>query len=93
MSFPLFLIQFCCCIALLIFYLQSCDRIRQSASSSQDRVFVVETMGGKCGYLATMAGIAAAADAAYIREEPFGVYELQVDRSIQFNIIYSIQYH
>lgn len=60
------------------FHAQACDRIRQSASSSQDRVFVVETMGGKCGYLATMAGIAAAADAAYIREEPFGVYELQV---------------
>eukprot|EP00794_Sanderia_malayensis_P011777 gene11777-12996_t len=59
--------------------IEACDRIRQSASSSQDRVFVVETMGGKCGYLATMGGIAAAADAAYIREEPFGIDELQSD--------------
>jgi len=67
---------------------ESCDRIRQSASSSQDRVFVVETMGGKCGYLATMAGIAAAADAAYIREEPFGVYELQADCN---HLIYKFQ--
>lgn len=48
-------------------------------------MFVVETMGGKCGYLATMAGIAAAADAAYIREEPFGVYELQVSKAIHSN--------
>ena len=73
---------------------QSCDRIRQSASSSQDRVFVVETMGGKCGYLATMAGIAAAADAAYIREEPFGVYELQVNKMIHISsLIQSVLGH
>lgn len=44
-------------------------------------------MGGKCGYLATMAGIAAAADAAYIREVPFGVDELQVNQ-FQFQSIY-----
>eukprot|EP00795_Rhopilema_esculentum_P008053 gene8053-13967_t len=67
---------------------ESCDRIRQSASSSQDRVFVVETMGGRCGYLATMAGIAAAADAAYIREEPFGVYELLADAN---HLMYKFQ--
>eukprot|EP00112_Aurelia_sp_Birch-Aquarium-sp1_P005498 Seg1624.4 transcript_id=Seg1624.4/GoldUCD/mRNA.D3Y31 product="ATP-dependent 6-phosphofructokinase liver type" protein_id=Seg1624.4/GoldUCD/D3Y31 len=36
-------------------------------------------MGGKCGYLATMAGIAVGADAAYIREEPFGIDQLQED--------------
>ncbi len=39
-------------------------------------------MGGKCGYLATMGGIAASADAAYIREEPFGIDELQVTSSL-----------
>lgn len=35
---------------------QSCDQLRQSASSSTQRAFVVEVMGGKSGYLATMAG-------------------------------------
>lgn len=28
-----------------------CDRIRQSAQGTKRRVFVVETMGGYCGYL------------------------------------------
>ncbi|KAL3237255.1 hypothetical protein MRX96_048227 [Rhipicephalus microplus] len=35
-----------------------CDRIRQSAQGTKRRVFVVETMGGYCGYLATLAGLA-----------------------------------
>ena len=34
------------------------------------RVFVVETMGGYCGYLATTAGIASGADCVYINENP-----------------------
>lgn len=33
-----------------------CDRIRQSAQGTKRRVFVIETMGGYCGYLATLAG-------------------------------------
>ena len=33
-----------------------CDRIRQSAQGTKRRVFIVETMGGYSGYLATMAG-------------------------------------
>ena len=41
-------------------------------------MFVVETMGGYCGYLATMSGLAGGADAAYIFEEPFGISDLQV---------------
>lgn len=36
-------------------------------------MFVVETMGGYCGYLATLAGLAGGADAAYIFEEHFGI--------------------
>ena len=36
----------------------ACDAIKQSASASRDRVFVVETQGGKCGYLAAMGGLA-----------------------------------
>ena len=50
-----------------------CDRIRQSAAGTKRRVFIVETMGGYCGYLATMAGLAGGADAAYVKEDPFNI--------------------
>ncbi len=43
------------------------------------RVFVVETMGGYCGYLATMSAVAGGADAAYIYEESFGIDDLRED--------------
>ncbi|XP_041479318.1 ATP-dependent 6-phosphofructokinase, muscle type-like isoform X1 [Lytechinus variegatus] len=56
-----------------------CDRIKQSASGSKRRVFIVETMGGYCGYLATMSGLAGGADAAYIYEEPFSIKDLELD--------------
>lgn len=59
---------------------QTCDRIKQSASGTKRRVFIIETMGGYCGYLATVAGLAAGADAAYIYEEPFDIRDLQVRR-------------
>ena len=36
-------------------------------------------MGGYCGYLATMSGLAGGADAAYIFEEPFTIKDLQGD--------------
>ena len=35
-----------------------CDRIRQSAQGTKRRVFIIETMGGFCGYLASIAGTA-----------------------------------
>ena len=41
-------------------------------------MFIVETMGGYCGYLATMAGLAAGADAAYIYEDKFSIRDLEV---------------
>uniref|UniRef100_A0A8C7ZMG6 6-phosphofructokinase n=1 Tax=Oryzias sinensis TaxID=183150 RepID=A0A8C7ZMG6_9TELE len=56
----------------------TCDRIKQSASGTKRRVFIIETMGGYCGYLATVGGLAAGADAAYIYEEPFDIRDLQV---------------
>lgn len=37
-------------------------------------------MGGYCGYLATMAGLAAGADAAYIFEEKFSIRDLEVSK-------------
>lgn len=60
---------------------QTCDRIKQSASGTKRRVFIIETMGGYCGYLATVGGLASGADAAYIYEEPFDIKELQVWRN------------
>lgn len=56
-----------------------CDRIRQSAQGTKRRVFVIETMGGYCGYLATLAGLSGGADAAYIYEEKFSIKDLQQD--------------
>ena len=57
----------------------SCDKLRQSALASRKRVFVIETHGGYCGYLASMGALAGAADNAYIFEEPFGLKELNED--------------
>ncbi|XP_052004026.1 ATP-dependent 6-phosphofructokinase, liver type [Xyrauchen texanus] len=57
----------------------SCDKIKQSATGTKRRVFVVETMGGYCGYLATTTGIAVGADAAYIFEEPFNIHDLKTN--------------
>lgn len=36
----------------------ACDSIKQSASASRSRVFVVETQGGMCGYIATLGALA-----------------------------------
>ncbi|CAL8347216.1 unnamed protein product [Merluccius merluccius] len=58
---------------------QTCDRIKQSASGTKRRVFIIETMGGYCGYLANVGGLAAGADAVYIYEEPFDIRELQAN--------------
>ncbi|CAH8620502.1 unnamed protein product [Schistosoma rodhaini] len=55
------------------------DKIKQSALGTKRRVFVVETMGGYCGYLATMSALAGGADAAYIFEEPFTIDDLRED--------------
>ena len=50
-----------------------------SAIGSKRRVFVVETMGGHCGYLASMAGFASGADQSYIFEEPFTISDILDD--------------
>ncbi|XP_006636720.1 ATP-dependent 6-phosphofructokinase, liver type isoform X1 [Lepisosteus oculatus] len=59
--------------------MESCDKIKQSASGTKRRVFIVETMGGYCGYLATTTGIAVGADASYIFEEPFNIHDLEIN--------------
>merc|ERR1719228_1167350 len=59
-----------------------CDRIRMSAQGTKRRVFIVETMGGYCGYLATLAALAGGADAAYIHEEQFGIKDIVKDLEV-----------
>ena len=44
-------------------------------------------MGGYCGYLATMAGMAGGADAAYIYEDPFSITNLRVGQSITVTLV------
>ena len=67
------------CDTALNVIVSACDVLKQSATASRKRVFVVQTMGGYCGYLATMGGLAGGADSAYIFEEPFSLSDLQHD--------------
>ncbi|CAG8566123.1 14621_t:CDS:10, partial [Acaulospora colombiana] len=57
----------------------SCDAIKQSASASRRRVFVVEVHGGHCGYLAVLSGLAVGATSTYIPEEGISLKTLQAD--------------
>ncbi|KAI8074236.1 6-phosphofructokinase [Gilbertella persicaria] len=59
----------------------SCDAIVQSAQSSRRRVFMVEVMGGRSGYLAVEAGLAVGAITVYIPEEGINLARLQSDVS------------
>jgi 6-phosphofructokinase 1 len=59
-----------------------CDVIRQSASSSRRRVFVIETQGGRSEYIATIAGLAVGALAVYIPEKGINITTLA--RDIEF---------
>ncbi|MGD2039453.1 MAG: 6-phosphofructokinase [Anaerolineae bacterium] len=54
------------------------DRIKQSAVAAR-RCFVVEVMGGDCGYLALIAGLATGAERVYLPEEGVSLADLQTD--------------
>ena len=56
-----------------------CDSLRQSASASRRRVFVVETQGGRSGYIATIAGLSIGAVAVYTPEEGITIKMLARD--------------
>lgn len=60
------------------------DTLKQSAHASRKRVFVIETMGGYCGFLATLASLAGGADAAYIFEEKPTIIDLH--RDVQYMV-------
>ncbi len=64
------------CLNALVDY---CDAIKQSASSSRRRVFVVETQGGRSGYIATIAGLSIGAMAVYTPEEGINIKMLARD--------------
>lgn len=64
------------CLNELIRY---CDTIKQSASASRRRVFLIETQGGKCGYIATLAGLSVGAVAVYTPEEGISLAMLAAD--------------
>ncbi|SNX88154.1 probable 6-phosphofructokinase [Melanopsichium pennsylvanicum] len=57
----------------------ACDAVKQSASASRNRVFVVETQGGKCGYIAVMGALAAGAVLVYTPEAGIGLHQLGKD--------------
>ncbi|KAG0198837.1 6-phosphofructokinase, alpha subunit [Mortierella sp. GBA30] len=59
--------------------MEACDAIKQSATASRKRVFVVEVHGGKSGFLAVMSGLAVGATSVYIPEEGINLTRLQKD--------------
>ncbi|KAM5377324.1 hypothetical protein ACJZ2D_005143 [Fusarium nematophilum] len=56
-----------------------CDKIKQSASATRRRVFVIETQGGRSGYIATLSGLDVGASAVYIPEEGVSLEMLNSD--------------
>ncbi|KUI73185.1 ATP-dependent 6-phosphofructokinase [Cytospora mali] len=56
-----------------------CDKIKQSASAARRRVFVIETQGGRSGYVATLAGLGVGAVAVYTPEEGVSLGMLEAD--------------
>jgi len=55
------------------------DRLKQSAVGSRNRVFVVEVMGRRCGYLAAAGGLGAGAELTYTHERGVDLDRLQRD--------------
>ena len=57
---------------------EAVDKIKQSAVALR-RVFVVEVMGRKCGYLGLMSGLATGAERVYLNEEGVTLQDLKED--------------
>ena len=58
---------------------EAADRLKQSAIGSRDRVFCVEVMGRRCGYLAAAGGLAAGAELIYTHEQGIDLSGLRQD--------------
>jgi 6-phosphofructokinase 1 len=59
--------------------MEYCDIIKQSASSTRGRAFVVDVQGGNSGYIATLAQLACGAQASYVSEEGISLDQLDLD--------------
>lgn len=59
--------------------MEYCDVIKQSASSTRGRAFVVDVQGGNSGYLATLASLAVGAQISYVPEEGISLEQLSQD--------------
>ncbi|CCH41654.1 6-phosphofructokinase [Wickerhamomyces ciferrii] len=64
------------CLNSLVSY---CDAVKQSASSSRRRAFVVEVQGGQSGYIASYIGLATGAVAVYTPEKKTTLKTIQED--------------
>lgn len=64
------------CLNALVDY---CDVIKQSASASRRRVFVVEVQGGNSGFVAAYAGLVTGAQATYLPEKGITLRQLESD--------------
>lgn len=62
-----------------------CDCIKQFVSGIKWCVFIIEIMGGYCGYLVNMGGFVVGVDVVYIFEEFFDI------RDLQFNVEYLME--
>ncbi|EGV65749.1 6-phosphofructokinase [Yamadazyma tenuis ATCC 10573] len=56
-----------------------CDVIKQSASATRERAFVIEVQGGNSGYIATFASLTTGAQASYVPEEGIELSQLELD--------------
>jgi 6-phosphofructokinase 1 len=59
--------------------MEYCDVVKQSASSTRGRAFVVDCQGGNSGYLATYASLAVGAQVSYVPEEGISLEQLSED--------------
>mgnify|MGYP003362676316 CR=1 FL=1 len=64
------------CLNSLVDY---CDAIKQSAAATRKRCFVVECMGGNCGYISTYTQLTAGAVASYSPEEGIPIEQFEQD--------------
>lgn len=56
-----------------------CDIVKQSASATRDRAFIIEVQGGNSGYIATYAALACGAQCSYVPEEGIDLAQLELD--------------
>ncbi|KAK6199293.1 alpha subunit of 6-phosphofructokinase [Scheffersomyces amazonensis] len=71
------------CLNQLVKY---CDAVKQSASSSRRRVFVVEVQGGHSGYVASYCGLITGSIATYTPEAKITLRSIQEDIDLIFEI-------